>query len=46
MKLIKELRPGTRVVANTFIFPGWLVVDKDPEQQLYLYEVQEKSSQE
>jgi predicted RNA methylase len=43
MKLIKELRPGTRVVANTFIFPGWLVVDKDPKQQLYLYEVQEKN---
>ena len=41
-KMIKELRPGTRVVANTFIFPGWPVVDKDEKEQLYLYEVGEK----
>lgn len=40
-KLSKELRPGTRVVANAFIFPGWVAAEKDEENQLYLYRVRE-----
>jgi SAM-dependent methyltransferase len=36
-KLWRELRPGTRVVSNTFIFPGWEVETIDREEHLYLY---------
>ncbi|MEK6223129.1 MAG: class I SAM-dependent methyltransferase [Chloroflexota bacterium] len=36
-KFIKELKPGTRVVANTFIFPGWEVIDRDEKEQLSTY---------
>jgi predicted RNA methylase len=38
-KLWHELRPGTRVVTNTFIFPGWEVVRMDPEAHLFLYRI-------
>lgn len=38
-KLSKELKPGTRIVANAFIFPGWEVVEKDEKNQLYLYKI-------
>jgi predicted RNA methylase len=36
-KLVKELRPGTRVVSNTFIFPGLPPVINNKKEQLYLY---------
>ena len=35
-KLEQELRPGTRVVSNTFTFPGLLKVRQDGEAKLYL----------
>ena len=35
-KLGQELRPGTRVVSNTFTFPGLLKVRQDGEAKLYL----------
>ena len=38
-KLWKELRPGTRVISNTFIFPGWEVEEIDKELKLYLYHI-------
>jgi SAM-dependent methyltransferase len=38
-KLWRELRPGTRVVSNSFIFPGWEVVAMDRDAQLFLYRV-------
>lgn len=38
-KLWHELRPGTRVVSNTFIFPGWEVEAIDREEHLYLYHI-------
>jgi cyclopropane fatty-acyl-phospholipid synthase-like methyltransferase len=38
-KLRRELRPGARVVSNTFIFPGWALARKDSEAQLYMYKM-------
>lgn len=38
-KLWDELAPGTRVVSNVFIFPGWEVVHIDKEYHLYLYRI-------
>jgi cyclopropane fatty-acyl-phospholipid synthase-like methyltransferase len=38
-KLRSELRPGARVVSNTFIFPGWEVETIDREEHLYLYHI-------
>ena len=36
-KLRRELRPGTRIIANTFVFPGLPLVAADEELHLYLY---------
>jgi len=36
-KLLKELRPGTRVVSNTFIFPTVPAVRGDDKVRLYLF---------
>jgi SAM-dependent methyltransferase len=36
-KLKQELRPGTRVVSNTFSFPGLPQVRRDGDARLYLY---------
>jgi predicted RNA methylase len=36
-KLRRELRPETRIIANTFVFPGLPLVSKDEELKLYLY---------
>ena len=41
-KLWRELRPGTRVVSNTFIFPGWEPTYIDRERHLYLYTIRAK----
>jgi SAM-dependent methyltransferase len=38
-KLEQELRPGTRVVSNTFTFPRLLKVRQDGDAKLYLYTV-------
>jgi predicted RNA methylase len=38
-KLENELRPGTRVVSNTFIFPGWKIIRQDSKAQIYVYRV-------
>jgi hypothetical protein len=35
-KLKQELHPGTRVVSNTFFFPGLRQVRQDDEAGLYL----------
>ena len=39
-KLLRELRPGARVVSNTFSFPGLRLAASDEEHRLYLYRVQ------
>jgi predicted RNA methylase len=36
-KLKRELRSGTRVVSNTFTFPGIKMVRQDDEAKLYLF---------
>jgi SAM-dependent methyltransferase len=36
-KLLKELRPGTRVVSNTFMFPTMPAVSGDNNVRLYLF---------
>jgi len=36
-KLVEELRPGSRVISNTFPFPGWQPVQEDPKAGWYLY---------
>lgn len=38
-KLWRELKPGTRVVSNTFIFPGREVETIDRDEHLYLYRI-------
>jgi len=38
-KLENELRPGTRVVSNTFTFPGWKIIRQDSKAQIYVYRV-------
>ena len=36
-KLRRELPPGARIIANTFVFPGLPLVASDVELKLYLY---------
>ena len=38
-KLLQELRPGARVISNTFTFPGMALAGVDEEHKLYLYRV-------
>ena len=38
-KLMRELRPGTRVVSHTFTFPGWQIIDMDEKAQIYVYRI-------
>jgi cyclopropane fatty-acyl-phospholipid synthase-like methyltransferase len=38
-KLQRELRPGARVVSNTFVFPGWKTAAIDREAHLFLYRI-------
>ncbi len=38
-KLMRELRPGTRVVSHTFIFPGWKIINQDEKANLYVYKI-------
>jgi hypothetical protein len=38
-KLEKELKPGTKVVSNSFIFPEWKIVDKDEKNHVYVFTV-------
>jgi hypothetical protein len=36
-KLLRELRSGTRVVSNTFLFPGIQETDKKGKARLYIF---------
>ncbi len=38
-KLMRELRPGTRVVSHAFTFPGWQLIGQDEKAQLYVYKI-------
>jgi SAM-dependent methyltransferase len=39
-KLLRELRPGARVVSNTFTFSGMTLAGWDEELKLYLYRIE------
>jgi len=43
LKLLTELRPGSRVVSHLFTFPGWETGAQDEKDRLYLYHVGMKS---
>ena len=36
-KLQKELKPGSLVISNSFIFPGWKITRKDAEHHVYVF---------
>lgn len=38
-KLKKELQPGTIVVSNSFIFPGWEIIREDKEAHVYVFKL-------
>ncbi len=38
-KLLREMRPGARVVSNTFLFPELRLAASDPEHGIYLYRI-------
>ena len=38
-KLQKELKPGTTIVSNSFIFPGWNILRQDTRHHVYVFRV-------
>ena len=36
-KFINELRPGTRIVSNTFTLPGLKIINHDEKSKIYVY---------
>lgn len=38
-KLKKELKPGSLVISNSFIFPGWTVVREDKAHHVYAFNI-------
>ena len=38
-KLKKELKPGTLVISNSFIFPQWKVIAKDETNHIYAFKI-------
>jgi predicted RNA methylase len=38
-KLLNELKPGTRVVSNSFTFPNLRLVDQNEKLKIYMYEI-------
>lgn len=38
-KLKKELKPGSLVVSNSFIFPNWKILRQDKTNHVYVYKV-------
>jgi cyclopropane fatty-acyl-phospholipid synthase-like methyltransferase len=39
-KLSDELKPGARIVTNTFTIPGWSIIRQDKLAKIYVYEVE------
>lgn len=37
--LLAQLKPGTLVVSNSFIFPDWKVLRQDPQNHVYVFRV-------
>lgn len=38
-KFEKELRCGTRIISNTFFFPGLEILNKDEKEKVYAYKI-------
>jgi precorrin-6B methylase 2 len=38
-KLLRELRPGAKVISNIFLFPGWAPLAK--QEKVFLYQIEE-----
>jgi len=38
-KFIRELRPGTRIVTNTFTLPGMKIIRQNKKDQIYVYKI-------
>ncbi len=38
-KLKKELKPGSLVISNSFIFPGWSVIREDKSHHVYAFRI-------
>ncbi len=38
-KFVNELKPGTRIVTNTFTLPGFEILRQDKKAQIYVYRV-------
>lgn len=38
-KLIRELKPGTLVISNSFIFPGWNIYKQDADNHVYVFKI-------
>lgn len=38
-KLKKELKPGSLVISNSFIFPGWKILRKDTVHHVYAFKI-------
>ena len=41
-KLKQELPPGARVVSRKYIFPDWDLIQEDPIEKLYVYQMRSK----
>lgn len=41
-KLTKELKTGTLVISNSFIFPNWKIIDKDEINHIYAFRIPQK----
>lgn len=38
-KLEDELKPGTLVISNSFIFPGWNIIREDTHHHIYVFRI-------
>ncbi len=38
-KLMRDLKPGTRVISNSFIFPDWKILSEDKDLHVYAFRV-------
>jgi SAM-dependent methyltransferase len=38
-KLKRELKPGTTIVSNSFVFPNWKILRQDTQNRVYVYRV-------
>jgi hypothetical protein len=38
-KLKRDVKPGTIIVSNSFIFPGWKIIREDKNNHVYVFEL-------